>query len=82
MRRYYLVVEFREHHLTPQGQGGRGLIRFQASNAMELYRDLEKDPGTLVAVTAERAMEYPWSEVRSAVVLPPPAIPATAAKKG
>lgn len=71
MRRYYLVVDFHTPHLLPHAAGGRGVERFQSSPHYEMYRDVDKDPGTLVAVSADRTFEYPWSEVKQAVVAPP-----------
>jgi hypothetical protein len=72
MRRYYLLVEFHERHRHPAGAGGQGAIKLEPRADMEMYRDLDKDPGTLVAVTAAHTVEYPWSEVKQAVVGPAP----------
>ena len=66
MRRYYTLVEFHDHRLTPRHQGGRGLQTFRADANMELYRDMDA-PDTLVAVSADRELEYPWSAVKHAV---------------
>jgi hypothetical protein len=68
MRRYYLMVEFHSPHKHPIGSNP---VKLDRRPDMELYRDLDVDPGTLVAVTAAVTMEYPWTEVKQSVVAPP-----------
>lgn len=73
MRRHYLLVEFRERHKHPIGSNP---VKLERRPDMELYRDMDVDPGTLVAETAAVTMEYPWGEVKQAVRVPAPAKPA------
>ena len=66
MIRKYLLVEFHKPHRHPIGASNP--IRLEQRPDMEMYRDLDVDPGTLVAVSAACTLEYPWGEVKQAVV--------------
>jgi hypothetical protein len=67
----YVSIDF--HDGAPDTSGNSKRTRIMANATMRLYRDVERDPGTVVLEDTARnkVYEYPWSTVKVAKRKPP-----------
>lgn len=63
----YSVIHFVNDVLNPASMGGKGNPRYNSGVNLKIYRDVDKDPDTVVLeATGGGRVEVPWAQVKSA----------------